>query len=79
MYLLWSLPYSDKKTEKVSDEELESDLPHQLFSTLNTIKKKLVLHLSYQIFEKKCYIVNKILMKEKTFFRYMSLEKSFVF
>ena len=52
-----------KNTEKYSDEELQSDQPNQLFSNLNTIKKKLALDFNYQTFKKKSCIANKILMK----------------
>ena len=36
-----------ENSEKCSDGELEPDLQNQLFSTLNTIKKKLALDLKY--------------------------------
>ena len=44
-----------RKVEKCSDNELETDVPQRLVSSLNLDKKNLILDLDYQNFEIQCY------------------------
>ena len=55
------------KRKKSSDEELQADLPNQLFSSLKAKKKDITLNLKYPTFEKRCFIRNRILVTEKYF------------
>lgn len=55
-------------------------MPVHLFSALNLIRKKLILDLNYQKFEKHCFIIKTILMEKKnTFFEFINTGKVLVF
>ena len=61
------------RTKRCSDEEPETDLRNQLFSFLKALKEDIILSFNYQSFEKKCFIINTILIIEKYFFRIYEL------
>lgn len=62
-----------KKTEKWSDEELNNNLPNDIFLSLGSIRPPL----NYIRTLKNCFLTNKILMQEMSFFRIHKLRKKF--
>ena len=52
-------------------------MPVHLFSALNLIRKKLILDLNYQKFEKHCFIIKTILMEKKILFSNLLTQEKF--
>ena len=65
-----------EKTDKCSDDELKKDIGEELYFQLNEDKDQLKLDLEYLNFEKKCFLINNILIKQNYFFWIFELKKT---